>query len=67
MHVPHTLLSAAALRAVVEEFVTRDGTDHSDTENRVEAVFAQLNAGSVELHFDNDTQSCHIRPGHNPL
>ena len=30
MRISPTLLSPAALRAVVEEFVTRDGTDQSD-------------------------------------
>ena len=29
MRIPHLQLSPTALRAVVEEFVTRDGTDYS--------------------------------------
>jgi uncharacterized protein YheU (UPF0270 family) len=33
------LLSPAALR---EEFVTRDGTDHSPVERRIEDVMCQL-------------------------
>jgi uncharacterized protein YheU (UPF0270 family) len=55
MRIPHTLLSAAALRAVAEEFVTRDDTDHSSVEQ-------QLDAGFVELHFGDKTETCSILP-----
>jgi len=60
MRIPLTQLSSAALRAVVEEFVTRDGTDHSSVERRIEKVLRQLHAGRVELHFDGETQTCNI-------
>ena len=60
--IPPTLLSPAALRAVVEEFVTRDGTDHSSVERRIETVMRQLDAGRVELHFDGTTETCNILP-----
>lgn len=62
MRIPPTLLSPAALWAVVEEFVTRDGTDHSSVERRIEAVMRQLDAGIVELHFDDKTETCNIVP-----
>ena len=62
MRIPPTLLSPAALRAVVEEFVTRDGTDHSSVERRIETVMRQLDAGRVELHFDGKTETCNILP-----
>ena len=51
-----------ALRAVVEESVTRDGTDHSSVERRIETVLRQLDAGRVELHFDAEAETCHIVP-----
>ena len=60
MRIPHTQLSPATLRAVVQEFVTRDGTDHSHVERRVENVMRQLEAGRVELHFDEQTATCNI-------
>ena len=60
MHVPHTLLSPAALYAVIQEFVSRDGTDHSSIECRVKAVLTQLDSGNVELHIDGETKSCNI-------
>lgn len=62
MLIPPTLLSPAALRAVVEEFVTRDGTDHSSVERRIATVMRQLDAGRVELHFDDRTKTCNIQP-----
>ena len=62
MLIPPSLLSPAALRAIVEEFVTRDGTDHSPVEQRIEKVLWQLDAGLVELHFDDATQTCNIVP-----
>ena len=60
MRIPHRQLSPAALRAVVEEFVTRDGTDNSFVEQRIRLVLRQLDVGSVELHFEQDTATCHI-------
>ena len=62
MRVTPELLSPKALRAVVEEFVTRDGTDHSSVERRIETVMCQLDAGIVELHFDDKTKTCNIMP-----
>ena len=62
MHVPHRLLTAGALRAIVAEFVTRDGTDHSAVEQRIEIVLRQLDVGSVELHFEQETATCNILP-----
>jgi uncharacterized protein YheU (UPF0270 family) len=60
MRIPYTELAPATLRTVVQEFVTRDGTDHSSVERRVESVLRQLNAGRVELHFNEQTETCNI-------
>lgn len=62
MRIPHTQLTPAALRGIVEEFVTRDGTDHSSVQVRIEAVLRHLDAGRVEIHFDDETQTCNILP-----
>ncbi len=69
MRIPHTKLVPATLRAVVEDFVTRDGTDYSSVEQRVENVLEQLKVGRVELHFDDQTETCNIvtaKNGENP-
>jgi hypothetical protein len=62
MLIPHLLLTPGAVRAIVEEFVTRDGTDHSAVEQRIEQVLRQLGVGRVELHFEQDTATCNILP-----
>jgi uncharacterized protein YheU (UPF0270 family) len=62
MRIPHRQCSTTVLRAVVEEFVTRDGTDHSSVERRIEMVLRQLDVGIVELHFEPETESCNILP-----
>jgi uncharacterized protein YheU (UPF0270 family) len=62
MRVPHTSLSKDVLRAVVEEFVTRDGTDHSSVEQRIMDVLCQLDDGRAELHYDDTRKTCNILP-----
>jgi len=62
MRIPPNLLSPKALRAVVLEFVIRDGTDDSSIERRIETLMRQLDAGIVELHFDDTTETCNIVP-----
>ena len=62
MRIPHTTLAPATLRAVIQEFVTRDGTDYSSIEPRIENVLRQLETGRVELHFDVQTKTCNIVP-----
>jgi uncharacterized protein len=63
MRIPPEQLQSKTLRAVVQEFVTRDGTDGTSVERRIKSVMCQLNAGIVELHFDDKTQTCNILPG----
>jgi len=60
MRIPHQQLSPGALRAVVAEFVTRDGTDDTSIEPRIAAVLRQLDEGTVELHFEQETNTCNI-------
>jgi len=62
MRIPHSNLPTAVLQKVVEEFVTRDGTDHSNVKQRVVDVIAQIESGSAELHFDSATATCNIVP-----
>jgi uncharacterized protein YheU (UPF0270 family) len=57
-------LSAGALRGLVEEFVTRDGTDYGAVERSVEEkiadVLAQLRAGEARIVFDPGTETANI-------
>ena len=54
------LLDARTLRSVIEEFVTRDGTEMSDLETKIASVHVLLQQGTVNLWFDPQTNSCNI-------
>jgi uncharacterized protein YheU (UPF0270 family) len=57
-------LSPEALRGLIEEFVTRDGTDYGAVERSVEEkiaqVRAQLASGEARLVFDPTTETANI-------
>lgn len=54
------LLETHVLRSVIEEFVTRDGTDVFELDGKVAAVHALLERGEAELWFDPATETCNI-------
>jgi uncharacterized protein YheU (UPF0270 family) len=64
MLIPHTALEAATLDSLVEEFVTREGTDYGtqtfSLADKVAQVRRQLERGEAFIVFDADTSSCHI-------
>ncbi len=57
-------LSPEALRGLVEEFVTRDGTDYGDVERSVDEkiaqVTAQLASGEARIVFDLEAETASI-------
>jgi len=59
-------LSPAALRALVEEFVTRDGTDYGAVERGLDAkvadVMRQIERGEVRIVFDPDSETTTLVP-----
>ena len=61
MEIPHERLDAETLRAVVEEFVTREGTDYGDRvcslPEKVSDVMAQLKRGEAVILWDPATES----------
>ncbi len=64
MEVPLDQLSPDALRSLVEEFVTRDGTDYGAIEqsvdDKIEHVMRQLDAGDARIVFDPETQTANV-------
>ena len=60
MQIPHAELSTETLAAIVVEFVTRDGTDHSSVDQRVASVMRQLKSGEAKLNFDPESKTCNI-------
>lgn len=65
MQVPHEDLEPAVLRRVIEEFVTREGTDYGghtySLDDKVAHVMGQLKAGAAVLTWDEATQSVGIQ------
>jgi uncharacterized protein len=64
--IPHDNLTEEALHGLIEEFVTREGTDTGYTdgslEENVEMVKRQLKRGDVLIVYDGDTQTANIVP-----
>jgi uncharacterized protein YheU (UPF0270 family) len=62
--IPHTELSAEALRSVVESFVLREGTDYGEREisldQKVAQVLRQLERGEARIIFDAELESVDI-------
>ena len=53
-------LDPDTLRGVVEEFVTRDGTNLAEADAKIRQVLAQLERGTAEIWFDQATRTCGI-------
>ena len=64
MKIPYERLDPGTLKAVIEEFVLREGTDYGETdftlEEKIEHVMEQLRDGKVSLTFDEKSKSCSI-------
>ena len=73
VEVPHTELSADALRGVIDAFVLREGTDYGERDVSHEAkttqVLRRLERGEARILFDPVTESIDIvvaRPAGRP-
>lgn len=64
MIIPCQKLSPEALRGVIEEFVTRDGTDYglveATLEQKIKDVWRQVKKGDVLIVYDEATQATNI-------
>lgn len=64
--VPYSQLNPDTLRALVEEFITREGTDYGevevDLETKVRQVTGQLKKGEAVIVFDEKSETCNIVP-----
>ena len=60
--VPYQSLSSDTLRAVIEEFVLREGTDYGSNvfsmDAKVGQVEGQLERGDVVITYDEETETC---------
>ncbi|MFC5697303.1 YheU family protein [Pseudomonas sp. GCM10022186] len=63
MLIPFDLLEADTLTRLIEDFVTREGTDNGDDtplETRVERVRKALRKGEAVIVYDPDSQQCQL-------
>ena len=60
--IPVDELSADALEALIEEFVSRDGTDLAEAGAKIAQVRGQLRSGAVMIVYDEASESANIVP-----
>ncbi len=69
IQIPWQSLSESALQGVIEEFVSREGTEYGDAEVPIETkcrqVRRQLETGEAIIAFSNEDQTCSIVPANN--
>ena len=65
VEVPPSALSPGALVGLVEEFITREGTDYGPREytldEKRESVLRLLDEGEIALYFDTITQTATLK------
>lgn len=66
MEIPYKLLTEEALAGLIEEFVTREGTDYGHSgfslANKAAAVRASLESGRAVIVYDESEMTCNIVP-----
>lgn len=69
--IPVNKLSAKALQGVIEEFISRNGTDYgameSSLETNIRQVKSKLKDGSAVLVFDDETETTNIFLADDPI
>jgi uncharacterized protein YheU (UPF0270 family) len=66
VEIPYQKLAPEILRALVEEFITREGTDYGleekTLEDKVSDVMRQLERGDAKIVFELETETANIVP-----
>ena len=63
MLIPQEMLEADTLTRLIEDFVTRDGTDNGDEtplDTRVARVRRALDKGEAVIVFDPESEQCQL-------
>ncbi len=62
MIIPHTEIAADTLQALIEEFVTRDGTDYGEQElsasQKIQRVMRQLEQKEIYIIYSELHETC---------
>ena len=66
MDIPYTEISEEALKAIIQEYITREGTEYGikeySFEQKIEQIKQQLLKGDIKINFDDETQTCNLIP-----
>ena len=66
IEVPYNQLKQDTLRTLVEDFITREGTDYGEVEVALETkimqVMSQLKKGEAAIVYDEKSETCDIVP-----
>jgi len=64
VEVPWQKLSQEALLGLIEEFITRDGTDYGvrelSLEDKTDEAMARIKKNTILIIFDETTESCQL-------
>lgn len=64
MEIPYEQLKEETLNALIEEFVSREGTEYGEHDipiaEKIEQVLTQLKGEKAHIVFNNETNSCNI-------
>ena len=70
LKIPYGQLNPETLNGVIEEFVTRDGTDYGEFEvslkTKISQVLGQLKSGKAVIVFDQKSETCNILNSSDP-
>ncbi len=71
LKIPYDQLNPETLHGLIEEFVTRDGTDYGEIEisleTKISQVLGQFKSGKAVIVFDQTTKTCNILKSDDPL
>ena len=66
MDIPYTEISEEALKAIIQEYITREGTEYGikeySFEQKIVQIKQQLLKGDIKINFDDETQTCNLVP-----
>tara|TARA_R110002096_G_scaffold433887_5_gene654015 strand:- start:156772 stop:156996 length:225 start_codon:yes stop_codon:yes gene_type:complete len=64
VEIPKDRLDPATLRRLLEEFVSREGTDYGeqtfDLDQKISHVERQIDKGEASIVYDPETETCNI-------
>jgi uncharacterized protein len=71
LKIPYDQLNPETLHGVIEEFVTRAGTDYGEIEvsleTKISQVLGQLKSRKAVIVFDQATETCNILRSDDPV